>query len=425
MSNDLLQRRNRHMGPAYRLFYEQPVHLVRGEGAWLFGADGRKYLDCYNNVASVGHCHPTVVEALSRQAATLNTHTRYLHENVVEYAERLGSTLPDGLEVCMFVCTGTEANDLAFRIARTVTGNEGAVVLEHAYHGNSIMVTGLSTEMYPAADRPDWLQAVEAPDSYRGPWRLDEPGWAADCADRVRQAMDALRARGHGTAIFINDNIYSSSGILTPPPEYLAAVYRAVREQGGLIVADEVQSGLCRLGDHYWGFQDSGVVPDIVTMGKPLGDGHPLAAVVTTPEIAASFARRFRYFNTFGGNPVSAAAGMAVLDVIERENIRENVQRTGAVLRAGLLRLAERHEQIGDVRGKGLFYGMEIVRDRDSREPAVREAERIRESLRENGVLLGTTGPHGNVIKIRPPMVFSEQHAARLLSGLERALVLS
>ncbi|MBT8060616.1 MAG: aminotransferase class III-fold pyridoxal phosphate-dependent enzyme, partial [Gammaproteobacteria bacterium] len=217
----------------------------------------------------------------------------------------------------------------------------------------------------------------------------------------------------------------SSSGILTPRPEYLAAVYRAVREQGGLIVADEVQSGLCRLGDHYWGFQDSGVVPDIVTMGKPLGDGHPLAAVVTTPEIAASFARRFRYFNTFGGNPVSAAAGLAVLDVIERENIRENVQRTGAVLRAGLLRLAERHEQIGDVRGKGLFYGMEIVRDRDSREPAAREAERIRESLRENGVLLGTTGPHGNVIKIRPPMVFSEQHVARLLSGLERALVIS
>ncbi|MBT8064857.1 MAG: aminotransferase class III-fold pyridoxal phosphate-dependent enzyme, partial [Gammaproteobacteria bacterium] len=325
----------------------------------------------------------------------------------------------------MFVCTGTEANDLAFRIARTVTGNEGAVVLEHAYHGNSIMVTGLSTEMYPAADRPDWLQAAEAPDSYRGTWRAKEPGWATDCADRVRQAMDALGARGHGTAIFINDNIYSSSGILTPPPEYLAAVYRAVRERGGLIVADEVQSGLCRLGDHYWGFQDSGVVPDIVTMGKPLGDGHPLAAVVTTPEIAASFARRFRYFNTFGGNPVSAAAGLAVLDVIEREKIRENVQRTGAVLRAGLLRLAERHEQIGDVRGKGLFYGMEIVRDRDSREPAAREAERIRESLRENGVLLGTTGPHGNVIKIRPPMVFSEQHAARLLSGLERALVIS
>lgn len=417
----LLERRRRYLGPAYSLFYREPVHLVRGEGAWLFDAAGRRYLDCYNNVASVGHCHPRVVEALARQAATLNTHTRYLHEHVVDYAERLAATLPDPLSVCMFVCTGTEANDLALRIARAVTGNHGVIVTEDAYHGNSTAVFEMSTEEYPAAERPDYLEAVAAPCRYRGPCRdSDDPGIAY--AGRVADAVAALAARGHRPALFVTDNAFSSNGVLTAPPGYLREAYRVVRAAGGLAVADEVQSGLCRLGDHYWGFEDSDVVPDIVTMGKPLGDGHPLAAVVTTPEIAAAFARRYGYFNTFGGNPVSAAVGLAVLDVIEDEGILPHVGETGRYLRAGLQRLADQHEAIGDVRGKGLFFGVEIVRDRATREADVEAAARIREHLRRHGVLLGTTGPLNNVLKIRPPLVFGREHADTLLAALQHAL---
>lgn len=424
MTNEsLIRRRARAMGPAYRLFYRQPVHLVRGEGVYLYDSDGASYLDCYNNVASVGHCHPHVVEALTRQAGLLNTHTRYLHENVVEYAERLAATLPGDLSVCMFVCTGTEANDLAFRIARTVTGNEGAIVTEHAYHGNSLVVTELSTEEYPASEQPDYLETVEAPDGYRGSFRYPDAGWADKYAALASHAIDALAERGKQPAMFMCDNIFSSNGVLTPPPEYLQGVYRRVRAAGGLIVADEVQSGLCRLGDNMWGFQDSGVIPDIVTMGKPIGDGHPLAAVVTTPAIAEAFARKFHYFNTFGGNPVSAAVGLAVLDVIEQENILQNVHETGACLRLGLQDLARQNPLIGDVRGKGLFFGVELVKDPVTREPAAHEALEVRERLRNNGVLLSTSGAFNNVLKIRPPMVFSKSNADELLDKLKQALV--
>ncbi|MDX1380044.1 MAG: aminotransferase class III-fold pyridoxal phosphate-dependent enzyme [Xanthomonadales bacterium] len=417
----LLERRRRFLGPAYSLFYREPVHLVRGEGAWLFDAGGRRYLDCYNNVASVGHCHPRVVEALARQAAILNTHTRYLHGHVVDYAERLAATLPEPLSVCMFVCTGTEANDLALRIARAVTGHHGVIVTEDAYHGNSTAVFEMSTEEYPAAERPDYLEAVAAPCRYRGPCRdSDDPGIAY--AGRVADAVAALAARGHRPALFVTDNAFSSNGVLTAPPGYLREAYRAVRAAGGLALADEVQSGLCRLGDHCWGFEDSDVVPDIVTMGKPLGDGHPLAAVVTTPSIAAAFAQRYGYFNTFGGNPVSAAVGLAVLDVIEDEDILAHVGETGRYLRAGLQSLADRHVAIGDVRGKGLFFGVEIVRDRATREADAEAAAGIREHLRRHGVLLGTTGPLNNVLKIRPPLVFGREHADVLLAALQDAL---
>jgi 4-aminobutyrate aminotransferase-like enzyme len=419
--DQLLERRRRFLGPSYSLFYRQPLHLVRGEGAWLFDAAGRRYLDCYNNVASVGHCHPRVVEALARQAATLNTHTRYLHEGIVDYAERLAATLPEPLGVCLFVCTGTEANDLALRIARAVTGNHGIIVTEDAYHGNSTAVFEMSTEEYPRAERPDYLEAVAAPCRYRGPCR-DSADPGAAYAGRVADAVTALAARGQRPALFVTDNAFSSNGVLTAPPGYLREAYRAVRAAGGLAVADEVQSGLCRLGDHWWGFQDSDVVPDIVTMGKPLGDGHPLAAVVTTPDIAAAFARRYGYFNTFGGNPVSAAVGRAVLAVIDSENLLDRVGETGRYLGAGLRRLGDRHEAIGDVRGKGLFFGIEIVRDRATREADPQAAADIREHLRQHGVLLGTTGPFDNVLKIRPPLVFGREHADLLLAALQEAL---
>jgi 4-aminobutyrate aminotransferase-like enzyme len=410
------------MGPAYRLFYDDPVHLVRGEGVWLFDSEGQKFLDCYNNVASVGHCHPHVVSALTQQASTLNTHTRYLHENVVKYAERLTATLPGDLNVCMFVCTGTEANDLAFRIARTVTGNEGAIVMENAYHGNSMVVTELSTGEYPEAERPDYLEAVPPPNGYRGLFKNDDPEMATHYAAFTNTAIENLSRRGHKPAMYLCDSIFDSNGSLTAPRGYFKEAYQSVRAAGGLCVADEVQSGLCRLGDHMWGFEDSGVVPDIVTLGKPIGNGHPLAAVVTTPEIAGEFSSKFHYFNTFGGNPVSAAVGNAVLDVIEQEDILKNVHETGAYLKAGLKTLAESHALIGDIRGKGLFYGIEIVLNRDTREPASIQAKYISEFLRNHGVLLGVTGPMDNVVKIRPPLVFSKDHADILLTKLDRAL---
>jgi 4-aminobutyrate aminotransferase-like enzyme len=421
-SDALRERRARALGPSYRLFYDRPVHLVRGEGAWLWDADGRRYLDCYNNVASVGHCHPHVVAALSRQAATLNTHTRYLHDSVVRYAERLAATLPPDLRVCYFVCTGTEANDLAIRIARVVSGREGVVVSDDSYHGNSGVVGAASTSTYPKSEQPAWLATVPPPDGYRGEYRYGTPDIGLKYAAHIDTAIAMLNRRGQGAAAWLCDDIFDSNGTILPPPGYLEYTARAIRAAGGLFIADEVQSGFWRTGGKMWGFAYSDVVPDIVTLGKPIGDGHPIGAVVTTPAIAAKFAEKFSYFNTFGGNPVSAAVGMAVLDVLEREGIPQNVVAAGAVLEAGLGELARKHPLVADVRGKGLFWGLEIVRDHATRAPAVAEADRILNLLREDGFLLGRTGAHDNVLKIRPPLVFSPDQARMLLEGLDRAL---
>ena len=423
MSNEqLIERRRRAMGPAYRHFYREPLYLVRGEGVWLYDDEGRRYLDCYNNVPSVGHCHPYVVERVSRQIATLNTHTRYLHHAIVEYAEMLAETLPGELSVCTLVCTGTEANDLAYRIARAVTGNEGAICTKGAYHGNSTLVSELSPGFGRTRPKPDFVADVDIPDEYRGRFGSDVPDYAQKYADLVDGAIDELAENGHKPAMMIIDSIYDGAGIHTPPAEYQQQVHRKVRAAGGLIVCDEVQSGLTRLGDHWWGFMDSGVVPDIVTMGKPMGDGHPLAVVVTTPGIAAAFARETDYFNTFGGNPVSATAGKAVLEVVQRENLLANVKRSGDYMLAGFRRLAEKHAIIGDIRGKGLFLAVELVRDRAAREPATEETAEVLELMREAGVLIARVGEHRNTLKIRPPLVFTTEHADIALAALDGAL---
>ncbi|MEV6108054.1 aminotransferase class III-fold pyridoxal phosphate-dependent enzyme [Streptomyces sp. NPDC051940] len=421
-NRDLIERRLKHVGNSV-LFYDDPVHLVRGEGVWLFDSDGRRYLDCYNNVASVGHCHPDVVTALSEQAGRLNTHTRYLHETVVEYAEKLTSLMPDGLDVCTFVCSGTEANDLALRIARTVTGRHGAVVMEGAYHGNSTVVDALSTVLHPdPADRPDWLVAVEPPNTYRGPFRRDrDDNLGARYARLVADATAVLDERGHGTAAFMCDTVFDTQGTLEAPADYFRLAYEHVRAAGGLCIADEVQAGLARTG-RWWGFEHYGVTPDIVTLGKPMGDGHPVGIVVTTREIAQEFASRAVYFNTFGGNPVSAAAGRAVLEVCERDDLTSRCREVGAVLRARLEQLMERHPVIGDVRGLGLFLGVELVEDRGTRTPAAALARRIPDAMREAGVLIGITGRYGNVLKIRPPLVFTAADAELLITTLDRVL---
>ena len=395
------------MGPSYRLFYREPVHLVRGEGVWLYDAGGRRYLDCYNNVASVGHCHPHVVAALASQAATLNTHTRYLHEAVVRYGERLTATMPPELSVCILVCTGTEANDLAIRIARTVSGHEGVIVSEESYHGNSCTVGAASTCMYPAAAQPAWLATVAGPEwlSRRVPLRRARV--RSEYAAFIDGAIEKLDARGQGAAAWLCDTIFDSNGTILPPPGYLERTAAAIRAAGGLYIADEVQGGFYRTGDEMWCYRYADAVPDIVTLGKPIGDGHPLAAVITTPAIAAAFAAKFSYFNTFGGNPVSAAVGMAVLDVLEREDVQQNVIASGRVLAERARTAAESLPADRRCARQGPVLGARDRARHATRAPATEDADVLMNLLREDGVLLARTGASENVIKIRPPLVFA------------------
>jgi 4-aminobutyrate aminotransferase-like enzyme/Ser/Thr protein kinase RdoA (MazF antagonist) len=419
----LLARRVDRLGPGLSLFYDRPLHVVRARGAWLIDASGRAFLDAYNNVPHVGHCHPSVVEALSRQAATLNTNTRYVYESLIDYADRLVATMPGDLSVCMFVCSGSEANDLAWRLARAHTGNGGGIAMRDAYHGTTDAVTHLSpTKLRPGESAAPHIATVPAPDGYRGPYRRDEPGFAERYADHLDDAIACLAERGERPAAFILDLILASSGIIVPPPGYLRAAFAKVRAAGGLCIADEVQSGFGRTGSHFWGFEGHGVIPDIVTLGKPIGNGYSMAAVVTTPEIVRSLVENREFFSTTGGNPVACAAGLAVLDVLEREKLRENADRVGAYLRSGLESLAERHPSIGDVRGAGLYIDVELVCNRETLEPAAEETHAIVNAMREAGVLVGIEGVHRNIIKIRPPLVFSKANADQLVAALERAL---
>jgi 4-aminobutyrate aminotransferase-like enzyme len=415
----LMDRRAKALGPAYRLFYETPLHPVSGEGVWLVDSDGKRYLDAYNNVASVGHCHSHVVAAIARQAGILNTHTRYLHEGVLDYAERLLATMPAALGHAMFTCTGSEANDLAMRIARSHTKAEGLIVTRFAYHGVTAAIAQASPSLGKFVQLGDAVRTVPAPDSYR--FAPDAIGTAF--ALGVRDAIADLKAHGLRPAALMVDTVFSSDGIYTDPPGVLAEAVAAIRDAGGVFIADEVQAGLGRTGDAMWGFQRHGVVPDIVTMGKPLGAGYPLAGLTVRPEVLAAFGRECRYFNTFGGNPVAMAAGMAVMDVIERDGLVANAQHVGRYLRAGLSELATRHTLIGDVRGAGLFIGVELVTDRSTKTPATADTVRVVNALREHGVLLSSTGEHANTLKIRPPLVFSEANADLLVDTLNEVLM--
>lgn len=418
--SELSIRRRRALGSAYRLFYDEPLQLVRGEGAWLWDADGRRYLDAYNNVPHVGHGHPRVVDAIARQAAALNTHTRYLHEGVVELAERLAEKLSGGLDTVMFACSGTEANDLALRIARSATGNQGVIVTGHAYHGHSIGVLPLSTEDVPPERRPGWVATIPAPERYRCPVP-DEQATAWYLA-RLEEAIDTLDASGHGVAALVMDTVMSSEGVPTVPAGFLAAAAERVRAAGGLFLADEVQAGFGRTGRHFCGFQRHGARADLVTFGKPMGNGYPVSAVAARRGLLERFSREHHYFNTFAGSPVAAAAALAVLDVIEEEHLQAHAERAGRLVHARLAALAERFPCIGDVRGPGLFIGVDLVDNRRTREPAAGLAGRIVEGMRELGVLVGRTGPGGNVIKIRPPLVITDAQLDLLLDSLERTL---
>jgi 4-aminobutyrate aminotransferase-like enzyme len=416
----LLERRRRAL-PRSPLFYSEPVHLVRGEGVWLFDPDDRRYLDCYNNVAVVGHSHPRVVQAVTQQQQLLATHSRYLHEAIVELAERLKATLPLELDAVMVVNSGSEANDLAGRIARAATGRTGAIVTACAYHGLTEATHALSPEEWAKGEQPACVATIPAPDGYRGTYRRGDEGWVQRYAAHIDDAARALGDRGFA-ALYL-DPAFTADGILSPPPAYLREAARRALTLGGLVVADEVQAGHGRCGSHLWSFQASGITPDMVVMGKPMGNGFPVAALVVRSELLGAVPEEVELFSTFGGNPVASAAALAVLAVIEDEGLVANAAKVGSYLRQGLLTLAERHSLIGDVRGEGLLLGVELIDE--ARGPAAGSARKLTDAMRERGILLSSTGPAGNVLKIRPPLVFQPEHADLLLQALDEVLASS
>jgi 4-aminobutyrate aminotransferase-like enzyme/Ser/Thr protein kinase RdoA (MazF antagonist) len=422
---ETLAARRRLLGPNLSVSYRRPLKVVRGFAQYLYDESGRAYLDVYNNVPLVGHSHPRVVRAVQEQLALLNTNTRYLHDTILRYAERLTRHLPAPLEVCYFVTSGSEANELALRLARARAGSEDVIVLEHAYHGHTTALVDVSPYKFDGPGgrgRKEWVHVAPLPDTYRGRYRRDDPRAGPRYARHVGAIVDRLQADGRGLAAFLAETLPSVAGQVVFPHGYLAEAYRHVRAAGGVTIADEVQTGFGRLGEHFWGFESQGVVPDVVALGKPIGNGFPLGAVVTTREIAAAFDNGMEFFSTFGGNPVSCAAGLAVLEVVEEERLQERALRVGRYLVEGLRRLQDRHPVIGDVRGSGLFLGVELVRDRVTLEPAVEEADYVVNRLRECSVLTGTDGPHHNVLKIRPPLVFSEVDADLFLETLGEVL---
>ena len=413
MRNDqqLLADRQRLLGAGYRLFYQHPLHPVRGEGVWLYDASGKAYLDAYNNVVSVGHCHPRVVEAISRQAATLNTHTRYLHDTILDYADALLRHFPAPLSQLTMTCSGSEANDLALRIARFVTSNQVVIVTRNAYHGVTSAVANASPSLGGACG-PE-IRVIDAPDP-----RLPPGSWLTD----LRRVIQEINRQGLRPAALLMDTIFASDGVLVPDDDVLCQAAVLIRQAGGLFIADEVQAGFGRTGRPFWGFARHHLVPDLVTLGKPMGNGHPVAGVVGSRALFSAFGEHQRYFNTFGGNPVSCQAALAVLDIIEQDSLAENADVEGAWLRAELGLLAAKFPVIGEVRGAGLFTGVDLVVPGTPRLPDPLLASRAVNAMREAGVLISTTGPQGNVLKIRPPLIFQRQHGQMLLETLEHVL---
>ncbi len=417
-SRTTISKRARLLGPAYRLFYQNPVEVSRGKGVLLYDKHGNDYLDAYNNVVSVGHAHPRVVQAVAEQMATLCTHTRYLQDGILNYSEDLLSTFGGRVGAAghtMFTCTGSEANDLALRIAKHHTGKQGIIVTSEAYHGNSDLTSSFSPSLGDASPLGTWVRRVGGPDSYRIPHE-NLGRWFAD---QVAAQIHDLERHGNGLAAFIVDSMFSSDGVYSHPTDLLKPVADVVRKAGGLFIADEVQSGFGRTGEKLWGFQRHGIDPDIVTMGKPMGNGFPVAAVVVAPEVVESFGRDMRYFNTFGGNTVAIAAAQTVLNIIREEGLVENSLKVGKLLRDGLQGLASKYEQIGDVRGSGLYVGVELVSDRAAKTPDAAAASAVVNGLRERRVLISASGYHANTLKIRPPLVFSPANVDRFLTEIE------
>ncbi|GAB7260530.1 MULTISPECIES: aspartate aminotransferase family protein [Dickeya] len=414
----LTEKRGRVLGESYRLFYRNPVHLVRGEKQYLWDAAGNQYLDVYNNVASIGHCHPAVIEAVHAQMCQLNTHTRYLHDRILDYTEELLTLVPAAITKAMYMCTGSEANDLAIRVARAYSGGTGIIVTREAYHGTSELTSGASPALGSGQPIAATTRLVPAPDRYR----VEAPDLGAWFANEIQKQIDDMAAHGIKFAGFLADSIFSSDGVLPGPAGYLQAAIDVVHANGGIFIADEVQPGFARTGDAFWGFARHGIVPDIITMGKPMGNGIPVSALLAKPDVLAAFSDEIPYFNTFGGNPVSMAAAQAVLTVIREEKLQEHSKVVGAQLLKELAGLADRHACVGDVRGAGLFIGFELVSDRDNKTPDKTRALNVIEQLREQHVLTSVAGPHGNVLKLRPTLAFQAHDIDWLVGALDKAL---
>lgn len=413
MTETQLERRARLMGPNVPTFYRTPLHLVKGQGVWLWDASGKRYLDCYNNVPHVGHCHPRVVEAICTQAGQLNTHTRYLHDGVLDYIERLTATFGHGISQAIMTCTGSEANDIALRMAQAATGKTGIIATDATYHGNTMAVSQLSTRKPPIGGRWPNVRLVPAPDSLRRP---DPDG--SIFAAHVAQAIAGLEAAGFGCSGILLCPMFANEGLPTLPRGWLDKTVGAIRAAGGIVIADEVQPGFGRAGSHFWGHDKLGFAPDVVVMGKPMANGHPVGAVATRPDVMAAFRNAFSYFNTFGGNPVSAAAALAVLDVIRDEGLQENAARVSAHVAARMAAL--RHPLLRDTRANGLFFGAEFLLE--DGQPATRFCADLVEGMVARGVLMNVIGAGRNILKIRPPMPFSIENADILMDRLEEAL---
>jgi 4-aminobutyrate aminotransferase-like enzyme/Ser/Thr protein kinase RdoA (MazF antagonist) len=423
--SDTLATRRNFLGRNLSIAYRNPIKMLRGWKQYLFDDTARRYLDAYNNVPHVGHCHPRVVEAACRQISVLSTNTRYLHDLINRYAERLCATMPEPLSVCFFVNSASEGNELALRLARSYTAQRDMIVLEAAYHGMTTSLIDISPYKHDGpggAGPPPWVHKAPIPDGYRGLYRSNDPEAARKYAAHVNEIIGELQGKGIGIAGFIAETCPSVAGQIFLPEGYLPEVYRLVRKAGGLCIADEVQTGYGRIGTHFYAFEAENLVPDIVVLGKPIGNGHPVSAVVTTPEIAEAFDTGLEFFSTFGGNTVSCAVGLTVLEVVLEENLQANALRVGKRLLEGMAPFIERYPIVGDVRGSGLFLGVELVRSRETLEPAKEEAEFIVNRMRDAGILLGTDGPFDNVIKIRPPMPFDESNAERLVANMDRIL---
>ena len=420
---ELQEARRRLLGPALSpLSYSEPLHLVRGEAALLFDQDGSEYLDAYNNVPVVGHANPEVARAVAAQTAVLNTNTRYLYRPVLELAEQLVATMPKGLDTVLFVNSGSEANDVAWRLARAFTGGGGAVVTRHAYHGMTTAVADFSPGEWHIAIAPPHVAMMDAPDGYRGVHRRERPAWTEGYLSQLDSAVAELGSRGHSPAALLVDPAFTAEGVVHPPQGYLRELFERWRAAGGLVIADEVQTGFGRLGRALWGFARHGAVPDIVTLGKPMGNGYPIGAVVTRAEIVGALAAQTEWFSTFGGNPVACRAGLAVLAQTSRQGFLDRVDELGRRLGQSLAKLGESHRAIGEVRQLGLMVGVELVRHPDRRDPFPELASRVVEAMRREGVLVGRTGRDGNVIKVRPPLVVSTQQVDQIAAALRRAL---
>lgn len=424
----IMALRQAHIGKACEVhFKDDPIKIAYARGQYMYDEQDNQYLDCVNNVTHVGHCHPHVVKACHEQMATLNTNSRFLYDNIVKYAQRLTSKLPPQLSQCHFVCTGSEANDLALRIARQHTNADDIIIVDRAYHGHTAALIDISPYKFNhlgEKGKKDFIHVAPTPDPYRGIFQGEAtPELGEKYALEVKKLIDQAHKDGRKIAAFISESMQGCGGQIVYPPNYLKEVYKYVREAGGVCIADEVQVGFGRAGKHFWAFESQGVVPDIVSLGKPIGNGFPIGLCITTPELSESFAATgMSYFNTYGGNPVACAVGNAVLDIIENENLQQHALELGDYLKGKLVQLQTKHRLIGEVRGMGLFIGVELVTDQTTKEPATQEAKRILYKAKDRFVLISADGPHNNVLKIKPPMCFAKEDADHLCSVLDEAL---